>query len=88
MDTTITVQDNWIMILENGTFVCIECENESHPQTNTVDGIVDANLEEIKADLEQFPTKVIYGICSVCGMEYIFKLADGQLYLEPSEEEK
>ena len=77
----------WIKLV-NGQFTCPECENTSAPETNTVDGIVEADLDEIKSDLEQYPTKVIYGICPVCGMEYVFKHEDGDLFLEPSDEEK
>ena len=81
------VKDNWIEVV-NGEFTCSECENAVKPQTNTADGIVDADVDQIIDDLTEFPTKIIYGICPVCGMEYQFKLAGGKLYLEPSEEEK
>ena len=71
-----------------GEETCGECENDSKPQTNTADGIVEADLEQIKAELKATPTKVIYAICPVCGMEYQFKLVGEDLYLEPSDEEK
>jgi hypothetical protein len=34
------------------------------------------------------PTKVILGLCPVCALEYRFRLADGELYLEAFETEK
>lgn len=81
------VPSEWIKI-EDGLFVCSECENESAPETNTIEGTVTANINEIKADLEQYPTKVVYATCPVCGMEYVFKLHNNDLYLEPSDLEK
>jgi len=81
------VKDNWIKIAD-GKFICSECENESEPETNTEEGTVTANLDQIKADLKEFPTKVVYGICPICGMEFVFKLVDEELYLEPSELQK
>lgn len=80
-------KSEWIKIIE-GEFHCPECENISKPETNTVDGIVEADLDEILAELEEFPSKITYGICPVCGMEYVFKNVDGNLWLEPSDEEK
>lgn len=80
-------RSNWVKI-ENGKFICPECENEVEPETNTVDGIVKADLNEVTKDLTDQPTKIIYAICPVCGMEYEFKLVDGELWLKPSEEEK
>lgn len=86
MDTTQVNQD-WIKIIE-GKCSCNECENEFKPLTNTAEGLVEADIESIQSDLEEFPTKVIYGVCPVCGMEYIFRLVENELYLEPSEEDK
>lgn len=80
-------KSKWIKLVD-GKFSCPECENEVSPLTNTTDGMVEANLEEIKKDLEMYPTKVIYAVCPVCGMEYIFHLDQGELWLEPSDEEK
>lgn len=80
-----TVAANWISISDDGEFICSECGNKSAPETNTENGTVTADLSKVKADLEQYPTKVIYGICPVCGMEFTFKHADGKLLLEPSE---
>jgi hypothetical protein len=77
----------WIEI-NDGKFICAECENESAPETNTFEGVVIADLKQIQLDLEEYSTKVIYGICPVCGMEYIFRTKDGNLYLEPSDLEK
>lgn len=79
------VGENWIELSDSGTFVCSECENESVPQRNTIDGQVDANIEEISKELADYPTSIIYGICPVCGMEYEFKSIEGKLYLKPSE---
>jgi hypothetical protein len=76
---------NWIKISEDGEFICSECNNKSAPETNTENGTVTAELSKIKSDLEQFPTKVIYGICPICGMEFTFKHQNGSLFLEPSE---
>jgi hypothetical protein len=81
------VPENWIK-LTDGKFICSECENESEPETNTVEGTVTADLAQIKEDLTQFPSKIIYGICPVCGMEFVFKMQNDELYLEPSELEK
>lgn len=74
--------------INDGKFICSECESEVDPETNTMDGIVKADLNQILDDLTNFPTKVIYGICPNCGMEYVFRLHDGALYLEPSDMEK
>lgn len=82
-----TPQSNWIKII-NGQFTCSECENGGVPLVSTAEGMVEANLEDIKNDLKNFPTKIIYGVCPVCGMEYIFRLVGEDLYLEPSMEEK
>ncbi len=81
------IPENWIKVTD-GKFVCSECENESEPETNTVEGTVTADLTQIKEDLSQFPSKIIYGICPICGMEFVFRLKDDELYLEPSELEK
>ncbi|MFS8131448.1 MAG: hypothetical protein ACMG57_05750 [Candidatus Dojkabacteria bacterium] len=86
-DDSEEVPSTWLK-LENGKFKCSECENEVEPETNTIEGVVKADLDQIKADLTQYPTKVIYGICPVCGMEYVFRLKGGNLYLEPSDLEK
>ena len=74
-DTTVTsatTHNDWIKVTD-GKFVCSECENESAPETNTVDGTVTADTEKILNDLKEFPSKIIYGSCPVCGMEYTFK---------------
>lgn len=78
---------NWISI-NDGKFICSECENESAPETNTFEGVVTADLAQIQAELDEFPTKIIYGICPVCGMEYVFRQNNSSLYLEPSDLEK
>lgn len=85
-DTSITqVPAKWIKVIEN-KFVCSECENESAPETSTPDGIVVANISEIKKKFISNPgSKVtIYGICPVCGMEYEFRYKDADMFLEPS----
>ncbi len=87
LHTKSIVPTNWIAI-KDGKFICGECENASAPETNTEEGTVVADLEQIKKDLTQFPTKIIYGVCPVCGMEYTFRLADDDLYLEASDLEK
>ena len=79
--------ETWLAITD-GKFKCSECDNEVEPETNTIEGVVKADLEQIKADLTEFPTKVIYGICPVCGMEFVFRLKNDQLFLEPSDLEK
>ncbi len=76
---------NWIEISDDGEFICSECGNKSAPETNTENGTVTADLQSVKKDLEQYPTKIIYGICPVCGMEFTFKHSEGKLFLEPSE---
>lgn len=81
------VASNWIKI-KDSKFICTECENESIPLVSTVDGMVDAGIPKIIEDLKNFPTKIIYAVCPVCGMEYIFRLVHDDLYLEPSLEEK
>lgn len=82
-----SMKDNWIKIVD-GQFTCRECEKTSVPETNTIEGIIEANLDDIKTELIEFPTKVIYGICPVCGMEYVFRLYEDELYLESSDLEK
>jgi hypothetical protein len=83
--SVMSVKPNWIEV-KDGKFVCSECENESAPETNTAEGVVTANLDEIKSKFVSNPGKslTIYGICPVCGMEYEFRHLDGNLYLEPS----
>ena len=83
--STSSVPANWIKIVEDGEFICGECSNKSAPETNTENGVEKADLAKIKADLTEFPNKVVYGICPICGMEYTFKLAESSLFLEPSE---
>ncbi|SRR5260221_1240963 len=83
--STTIIPANWIEINDEGKFLCSECENEVEPETNTEDGTVKADLAKIKEELKQYPDKVIYGICPVCGMEFVFKYANDKLYLEPSE---
>lgn len=79
--------ENWIK-LQNGVFTCQECENDVKPLTSSLDGMIEANLEEVRQQLVAAPTKIMYGICPVCGMEYVFKFEAEDLYLEPSDEEK
>ncbi len=74
--------------ITNDKFVCGECQNEVEPQISSSEGIVKADLDKIKSDLEKYPTKVNFGVCPVCGMEYTFVLENSELYLQPSEEEK
>lgn len=80
----LTVKSNWIEIVD-GKFVCSECQNDSAPETVTEDGTVTADLDNISGELDQYPNKVIYGICPVCGMEFVFKKHEDKLYLEPSD---
>lgn len=84
-NTSSEVPANWIAISVDGEFICSECGNKSAPETNTENGTVTADLVKVKQDLVQYPTKIIYGICPVCGMEFTFKQKDNSLYLEPSE---
>lgn len=81
------VDDDLIKIMD-GKFICSECENEDYPETNSPEGIIKADLDLIKNDLKEFPSKIIYGICPVCGMEYTFKLIGDELCLKPSDMEK
>lgn len=81
------VHVNWIELNED-QFTCSECENTSSPETNTAEGTVKADLQNIMDDLKQFPSKEIYGTCPVCGMEYLFKTSNERLYLEPVDLEK
>lgn len=83
--TLSAVPANWIAVSDDGEFICSECGNKAAPETNTENGTVTADLAKVTSDLTQFPTKIIYGICPVCGMEFTFKLLEGSLYLEPSE---
>lgn len=83
-----TNKSEWIKVEDDGTFVCAECENKGKPLTNSVEGMMEADTAEIKSQLEAQPTKMIYGVCEICGMEYIFKLDNGELFMEPSNEEK
>jgi hypothetical protein len=83
----VTVPSNWIPVID-GKFTCSECENTSVPETNTVEGTVEADVEKVKSDLIAFPSKIIYGICPVCGMEFVFRQKNDALYMEPSELEK
>ena len=78
------IPSNWIEV-KDGKFLCNECENESVPETNTVDGTVNADTEKIKQELIERPTKIIYGSCPICGMEYLFKQKNNKLFMEPSE---
>lgn len=82
------VKEDWIKVSKDGKITCGECENEVELLTNDVEGLVKADTKKIAETLKKFPSKVIYGICPVCGMEYIFRLAEDELWLEPSEEEK
>ena len=86
-NTTNEKKDTWIK-LESEKFECKECANEVAPQTNDVEGIVDLDLEKAAEELSEYPNKVIYAICPVCGMEYLVKQYEGELYLEESEELK
>ncbi len=80
-------KEGWIKI-ENGEFLCTECENVVKPLTSTSEGMVEADLEDVKKQLKEFPNKVIYAVCPICGMEYIFRLDGEDLFVEPSDEEK
>jgi hypothetical protein len=81
--------DNTDLIrLEGGSFTCSECENTVKPQVSTENGLADANILEITEQLRQFPNKVIYGVCPVCGMEYMFRMFNDALCLEISDEQK
>lgn len=84
-DLSTEVPANWIVISDDGEFICSECGNKSAPETNTENGTVTADLVKVKQDLIQYPTKIVYGICPICGMEFTFKNKDDSLYLEPSE---
>ncbi|MEO6729421.1 MAG: hypothetical protein ABIM99_05885 [Candidatus Dojkabacteria bacterium] len=81
------IPETWIKLVD-GKFICSECENAVEPETNTIEGVVKADLDQIKADLKLYPTKVVYGICPVCGMEFVFRLKGDDLFLEPSDLEK
>jgi transcription elongation factor Elf1 len=87
MDNTNEIRKDWVKIID-GKFTCPECENTDSPLTNTSDGLVEANLDVIREDLKNFPTKIIYAVCKYCGMEFIFKRVNEDLYLETSSEEK
>ncbi len=80
------VKDNWIKIVD-GKFECGECGYINVPETNTSDGVVEANIDEIKERLISNPKSdiSIYGICPTCAMEYTFRLVNNELYLEPSD---
>ena len=84
-------RDLLILVSEKGEFTCSECGHKSVVQVSSVNGgIEDVNVEDVKSQLIEFPTKIIYGICPVCGMEYIFRYDsdEDELYLEMSDEEK
>ena len=82
------VDDRWVLLNEDGSITCPECGNVIKILVSSIEGLVEINVEKVKEDLRNFPTKVIYGVCPVCGMEYVFHLVDNKLYLEASEEEK
>ncbi|MDQ6986009.1 MAG: hypothetical protein Q9M91_03510 [Candidatus Dojkabacteria bacterium] len=82
------LDENWILVSSDKDFTCDECGNEVDLKISSIEGLVDADFTKIKSDLEAFPTKIIYGVCPICGMEYVFHLVDGNLYVEPSQEEK
>jgi transcription elongation factor Elf1 len=82
-----SVPASWIKVI-NGEFTCKECDNTSVPETNTIEGTVDADIQKIKEELIEFPTKVTYATCPFCGMEYVFRISDNEIYLEPGDEEK
>lgn len=80
------VKPNWIKIVD-GKFECGECGNVNQPETNTSEGVVVADLEDIKNRLVTNPNSdiAIWGVCPVCAMEYRFRLSNDDLYLEPSD---
>ena len=82
---SVSVPANWLGI-KNGKFECSECENENVPETNTAEGVIEADIEQIKEKFIENPGKklTIYGICPICGMEYEFRFSNDTLYLEPS----
>jgi transcription elongation factor Elf1 len=94
--------DGLIAFDADGKFTCVECKNTAKIQTNSEDGLIDADLAKITADLIANPEKITFGVCAVCGMEYQFMLkttevektaenANGQittLVVKPSDEEK
>lgn len=88
IDVTDFIGEDWVKIDQDGYFICPECENRVKPNTNTIDGIVEADLPKIFQELSIYPTKIIYAICPVCGMEYEFKKVGDSLYLKPSVMEK
>ena len=73
---------------DNNEFTCVECENSVKALSGSEEGMVEIDLGDVKKTLSEFPSKTIYGICPVCGMEYLFVLENDQLFLEPSDEEK
>lgn len=84
-----SVGSNWIKV-NDGKFECSECGYTNAPETNTSEGVVTADLNEVKNRLESNPNSSlsIYGICPTCAMEYTFRLHNGELYLEPSDMQK
>lgn len=82
------IADNWIKITAEGAFTCAECGNDGLVKVSTPEGLDDIDVDAVKSELTNFPTKIIYAVCEVCGMEYVLHLVSGDLYLEPSEEEK
>lgn len=82
------VAENLIKLNNDGKFECAECANVAVPNTNTVNGIEPIDHNIVLDELKEFPNKLVYAICPVCGMEYQVKLVDDQLYLEESEELK
>ncbi|MCS7317903.1 MAG: hypothetical protein NZZ41_06330 [Candidatus Dojkabacteria bacterium] len=69
-------------------FTCRECENQVKLYQVSIDGLVEIDLFQIVSDLIKYPSKVIYVVCPVCGMEYELKKIDKNLYLYPTVLEK
>lgn len=86
-DTTSELKDV-IALNEKSEFVCQECENTVVAQMMGENGKQAAPLAEITQILTANPAELLTTYCSVCGMEYQFKLHDGKLGLIASDEEK
>lgn len=82
------IESDWVKIDNEGYFICPECQNKVQPNTNSVDGIIKADLSNVFEELSAYPSKIIYAICPICGMEYEFKKVGDSLYLKPSAMEK
>jgi hypothetical protein len=81
-------QSSLIPVSDSGEFTCNECENTSPVETSTPEGIVVADVQNIIDTLTAAPSTIAIGICPICGMEYLFKMQEGELFLEPSDMNK